>query len=89
MRSVAITFGDRSGTGTGGTLETTMPSNHNIIRMWMGTWNDHVKHFDSNWKELRTLLLTIERIVEHRSTAVVRLSTVFYFTDNLVTITWC
>ena len=51
------------------------------LTMWMGTWTPFVFANSSNWKELRTLLLTLEGLREHHREAV-RQATVFYFTDN-------
>jgi hypothetical protein len=50
----------------------------------MGTWAPDVQHFDSNWRELRTLLWTIERLANIDFGELAR-GTLFYFTDNLVT----
>jgi hypothetical protein len=58
--SLVGTWGDGSGTGTGGTIET---KNVPTLETWMGTWNPRVHHFSSNWKELRTLLWTMERLI--------------------------
>jgi hypothetical protein len=53
------TWGDGISTGTGGTNETLgVPT----LETWMGTWNPRVHHFSSNWKELRTLLRTVEHL---------------------------
>ncbi len=41
--------------------------------------------FDSNWKEARTLLWTLERLCNGPNRGRVRGATLFYFTDNLVT----
>jgi hypothetical protein len=49
----------------------------------MGTWRSHVHSFTSNWRELRTLVHTLEREVGGNGR--LRGSTLFYFTDNLVT----
>jgi hypothetical protein len=46
-------FGDGSGTGTGGTLG--LPNQP--LRMWMAQWSLTVFSFSSNWKELKTLQL--------------------------------
>jgi hypothetical protein len=72
------TWGDGSGTGTGGTVET---QGTLTLETWMGTWNPRVHHFSSNWKELRTLLWTMERLVANGKN--LRGSTMFYFTDNM------
>jgi hypothetical protein len=50
---LAVTFGDGSGTGTGGTIEWVRDLGL-CLEAWMGTWSLEVVHFDSNWKELRT-----------------------------------
>jgi hypothetical protein len=62
MRTLGVTWGDGSGTGTGGTFEEVQHVNEPIIDTWMGTWGSHVSNFDSNWRELRTLLWTMERL---------------------------
>jgi hypothetical protein len=72
------TWGDGSGTGTGGTVET---QGTLTLETWMGTWNPRVHHFSSNWKELRTLLWTMERLVAGGKN--LRGATMFYFTDNM------
>jgi hypothetical protein len=51
------------------------------MQIWMGTWAPHVKIYDSNWRELRTLLGTLERI-HQEGTSYVQGGTLFYFTDN-------
>ena len=49
--------------------------------MWMGTWAPVVYRFSSNWKELKTLALTLEHVLATDPESV-RGATVFYFTDN-------
>lgn len=77
------TWGDGSGTGTGGTLGTPDAP----LRMWMGTWSGYVFHHTSNWKELMTLGLTLRHLadLQRAGTTDVRGCSVFYFTDNEVT----
>lgn len=77
------TWGDGSGTGTGGTLG--LPDGP--LRMWMGTWTPYIFRFSSNWKELSTLALTLQHLVDlqQRQHTDVRGCSVFYFTDNEVT----
>jgi hypothetical protein len=78
------TWGDGSGTGTGGTVEPLGQTGLPRLEAWMGAWNPWVYRFSSNWKELRTLLWTLERLEEsdeHRLKGV----TLFYFTDNMTT----
>jgi hypothetical protein len=82
--SLGISYGDGSGSGTGGTVQVlgqdgACPS----MEAWMGTWRSHVHSFTSNWRELRTLVHTLEREVGGNGR--LRGSTLFYFTDNLVT----
>jgi hypothetical protein len=73
------TVGDGSGTGTGGTIQ--YPDEP--MKMWMGAWSPRVWHFSSNWKELRTLLATLQHAEQdHRP---ILGSMFFFFTDNLVT----
>jgi hypothetical protein len=80
---LAVTFGDGSGTGTGGTIEW-LKDLGLVLEAWMGTWSLEVVHFDSNWKELRTILKTIERMAIGADAAELRGATLFYFTDNMV-----
>ena len=77
------TWGDGSGTGTGGTAH--LPGLQ--LEMWMGAWSKQVVvHESSNWKELRTLDLTVERILtDPFKRKAVEGTTFFYFTDNMVT----
>ena len=75
------TWGDGSGTGTGGTF--VLPDEPSL--MWSATWSPAVYKFSSNWKELSTLKQSLERLLEHGNPAAIRNSTVFYFTDNSVT----
>jgi hypothetical protein len=64
----------------GGAIET---KDVPLLETWMGTWNPRVHHFSSNWKELRTLLWTMERLAaQGRDLQGV---TLFYFTDNMTT----
>ena len=74
------TFGDGSGTGTGGTF--LLPDQPTL--MWSGTWNPVIYSFSSNWKELATLRESLRRLLDHRPPGLVG-STVFYFTDNSTT----
>jgi hypothetical protein len=52
--------------------------------MWQGQWSPVVYRFSSNWKELKTLHLTLLHIKD-TDAASVRATTVFYFTDNSTT----
>jgi hypothetical protein len=83
MGTLGVTWGDGSGTGTGGTLEEVQHQAQPEIETWMGTWAPRVKHFDSNWRELRTLLWTLER-QKRKPWGFIHGGTLFYFTDNLV-----
>jgi hypothetical protein len=73
-------MGDGSGTGTGGTVQY-----HNVepLDMWMGMWSPRVYRFSSNWKEMRTLIATLERAKATRRADIMNV-TFFYFTDNIV-----
>jgi hypothetical protein len=82
--ALGVSFGDGSGSGSGGTVQVlghdgTCPT----MEAWMGTWSPHVHSFSSNWKELRTLVHTLER--EVGGSGRLEHATLFYFTDNLVT----
>ena len=80
-------FGDGSGTGTGGTSQTvggTAAANLHPLEMWMGRWDHKVHSFSSNWRELKTLELTL-RLELARTDDRARDTTLFYFTDNVVT----
>jgi hypothetical protein len=50
----------------------------------MGAWSPQVFHFDSNWKELRTLLWTLQRCYRRPDRHIYWGTTLFYFTDNMV-----
>ena len=82
----AVKWGDGSGTGTGGTTELypvegdAIITNPNI-ELWMGVWGVKCKATSSNWKELRTVLQALRQEVGRSR---VKDTTVFYFTDNLV-----
>ena len=78
--ATAVTWGDGSGTGGGGTLE--LDDDAPNLEFWMGTWSPHVASFSSNWKELRTLLEMLRR---EQGTMRLCNGIMFYFTDNLVT----
>jgi hypothetical protein len=44
-----ITWGDGSGTGTGGTFQVIQASQGNMsLEVWMGMWEPQVFHFSSN-----------------------------------------
>jgi hypothetical protein len=79
--TLVTTWGDGSGTGAGGTLEIRDDTSPPSMLTWMGTWSPSVQSFSSNWRELRTLYQTLRRQKDNPS---LRHSTVFYFTDNLV-----
>ena len=70
-------WGDGSGTGTGGTLG--LPDRP--LQMWMGQWSPVVYSYSSNWKELKTLLLTLQHL-QTIAEGAAKGTTIFYFTDN-------
>ena len=82
--TLGVSYGDGSGSGTGGTVQI-LSHTEACPRMeaWMGTWCPLVHSFTSNWKELRTLVHTLEREVMGEGR--LHNSTLFYFTDNMVT----
>ena len=73
-------WGDGSGTGTGGTID--LPGQD--MKLWMGQWAPTVHHFSSNWKELKTLLLTLQQVATLKVNPV-KGATLFHFTDNATT----
>jgi hypothetical protein len=73
------TFGDGTGTGTGGTY--ILPDGE-PLRMWLGKWHPFVYQFSSNWKGLATLKQTLVRIKRDRGRKTVQGTVIFYFTDN-------
>jgi hypothetical protein len=79
--TLVTTWGDGSGTGAGGTLEIRDDTGPPSMLTWMGTWSPSVQSFSSNWRELRTLYQTLRRQQDNPALCH---STVFYFTDNLV-----
>jgi hypothetical protein len=81
---LTVDWGDGSGTGTGGTSETLDDFKLLPMQTWMGAWATHVHHFSSNWRELRTLVWSLERHCQ-ADRQDMRGGTVFYFTDNIVT----
>ena len=74
------TWGDGSGTGTGGTLS--LPNQP--LQMWQGQWTPTIYKFSSNTKELATLLLTMQHL-RNSASSDLKGSTIFYFTDNSTT----
>lgn len=71
------TFGDGSGTGTGGTIQL----EGSPLSLWMGAWSQSSFLRTSNWKELKTLLITLQALKANHSDRVEG-ATLFYFTDN-------
>jgi hypothetical protein len=53
------------------------------LEQWKADWSVSVYHRSFNWKEMRTLDLTLEPNQPFKSEAVQN-TTFFYFTDNLV-----
>ncbi len=85
--TLGCAWGDGSGTGTGGTCEVLGTAAH-PMRMWMGTWEPHVHQFSSNWRELKTLDITLEQEVgwlQQTGKSRFENTTLLYFTDNMTT----
>ena len=87
VATMGVTWGDGSGTGAGGTFNLTSPhiiSTAINLDVWKGVWSPHVAIFSSNWKEMRTLLQTLQN---EKSNGGVRVKNrcLLYFTDNMVT----
>ena len=81
--SLAPTWGDGSGTGTGGTIRRCDCGPDR--QMWMGQWLPSSAGRTSNWKELKTVELTLRRLLASPDAANLRGAVVFCFTDNSVT----
>ena len=82
--TLAPSFGDGSGTGTGGTFQ--LPNGQ--LKMWKGRWLPCVHHHSSNWKELNTLKCSLEAMLVSTIDPPVG-CTLFYFTDNSTTYWIC
>ena len=62
--TLGVSYGDGSGSGTGGTVQVLGHSGAcPNMEAWMGTWRPRVHSFSSNWKELRTLVHTLEWVL--------------------------
>jgi hypothetical protein len=79
---LGVSWGDGSGSGTGGPFEWVSPDKgpHPTMCTWMGTWSPTVHHYSSNWRELRTLVATLSPTEQGIHN--VRDVHLFYFTDN-------
>ena len=69
----------------GGTREilTLNPSQTNGFTPFMGVWSPEVHSFSSNWKELKTILVSLQTSAQdHLSSVQEKL--ILYFTDNMV-----
>ena len=75
-------FGDGSGTGTGGTIS----CEGQVRLMWSATWSIRTYPFTSTWKELNTLMLALLHLQDFGDHGQLRGSSVFYFSNNMVTI---
>ena len=85
--TIGVTWGDGSGTGFGGSfnMASSQPScTDPSLEIWMDTWTPQVAGFSSNWKEMRTLLRTLENELASGSKRVYHRILV-YFADNMVT----
>jgi hypothetical protein len=81
--------GGGSGSGSVGTFEW-MDSGKGVLpkmEAWMGACNCSIHSFTSNWRELRTVVETLNR--EEMIFNKLRIRMVFYFTDNEVTYNIC
>jgi hypothetical protein len=87
--SLTVAWVDGSGSGTGGTFEWVESWNESLPKMeaWMRAWNVTVHSFNSNWRELRTVVETLKK--EEMVFNKLRGRMFFYFTDNEVTYNIC
>ena len=72
-------WGDGSGSGTGGTLESFLQAG--VVETWQGVWSQYFG--DSNWRELRTVAHGMERILADPNKKVEG-TTILAILDNLV-----
>ena len=87
VSTLGVTWGDGSGTGAGGTFNLVSKAHvteETTLNVWKGVWTSAVSSFSSNWKEMRTLLRTLEYEIELKGKRV-RGRRLIYFTDNMVT----
>ena len=86
VATLGVTWGNGSGARAGGTFNLVSPriiTTTVTLDVWKGVWSSRVASSSSNWKEMRTLLQTLEhqqdskgfRIKGHR---------LLYFTDTMV-----
>ncbi len=90
MGTLGVKWGDGSGTGTGGTFNwVSVDTDTRLAELetWMGVWNGIVHRFSSNWKELRTLVISLQRL--RKSDKPVSGRVFWYLTDNQVTYDIC
>ena len=86
VATIGVSWGDGSGTGTGGTINflTIQDQDEHIkLDVWMGTWNGTMVQSTSNWKEMRTLLQTLQNEAIKGGTRV-KHRRLIYCTDNMV-----
>ena len=87
VSTLGVTWGDGSGTGAGGTFNLVSSDNltdETILNVWKGVWGSKVTSCSSNWKEMRTLLRTLEHESNLKKNRV-QGRRLLYFTDNMVT----
>ena len=66
MGRLAVTWGDGSGNGCGGTFNWVNCDEDfeaSAMETWLGVQRPTIHNFSSNWKEMRTLKATLERLV--------------------------
>jgi hypothetical protein len=63
--TLGVAWGDGSGSGSGGTFEWVESGNRALPKMeaCTGSWNGTVHSFNSNWRDLRTVVETLKRLV--------------------------
>ena len=87
VSTMGVTWGDGSGTGAGGTFNLVSKaqiSHETTLDVWKGVWASKVISCSSNWKEMRTLLRTLEHELLSDGKRV-QGRRLLYFTDNMVT----
>ena len=84
VTSMNVCWGDGSGSGMGGTSQSFRGGRTCPVTQWRGTWDFAVNSFTSNWRELRTVLFALQRLVRNKPANEIRDTLCFIFTDNRV-----
>ena len=84
LTSMNVCWGDGSGSGMGGTSQFFRKDLTCPVTQWRGSWDFSVNSFTSNWRELKTILFALHRLVRDKPADEIRDTLSFVFTDNRV-----